>query len=104
MIVVSLLVVIVILLYADQADRDCSLGIALLIGAFTWLAIEIHLLRILADLFAVALEHWLEIVMAFGAAVVLIVPVIMLYIAVCDRLDDRGTRNELAGIQRHKEG
>ena len=103
MIVVSLLVVIVILLYAHQADGDCSFGIALLIGVFTWLAIEIHLLRVLADLFAVALEHWTEIVMLFSAAVLLIVPAIMIYIAVRDGLDNRGPHHKARGIKRHRE-
>jgi small-conductance mechanosensitive channel len=103
MIVVSLLVVIVALLYAHQSDGDYSLGIALLIGAFTWLAIEIHLLRILADFFAVALEHWLEIVMALGVAIVLIVPAIMIYIAVQDELDHRGRRPCGQGIKQHRE-
>src|SRR5271166_1343054 len=103
MIVVSLLVVILILLYAHQADRDCSLEIALLIGVFTWLAIEIHLLRILAGVFALALEHWMEMVMLFSAGALLIVPVIMIYIAVCDRLDEHRSRHEFPGIRRHKE-
>jgi len=89
MTIVFLLVVIVILLYTRQAGRDYTLGIGLLIAAFTWLAIEIHLLRILADLFALAVQHWLDVVVALGAAILLIVPVIMIYITLHDRLDDR---------------
>ena len=97
MTVAFLLVVIVILLYTRRPDRDYTLGIMVLIAASIWLAIEIHLLSILADFFAVALEHWLEIVMAFGAAVLLIVPAIMIYIAVRDQLDNREKFQESHG-------
>lgn len=94
MTLVFLLVVIVVLLYTRQADRDYTLGLVILIAALTWLAIEIHILRILADLFALALEHWIEIVMAFSAAVLLSVPLIMVYIALRDQLDNRAIRKE----------
>jgi uncharacterized paraquat-inducible protein A len=102
MTVAFLLVVIVILLYTRRPDRDYTLGIMVLIAASIWLAIEIHLLSILADFFAVALEHWLEIVMAFGAAVLLIVPAIMIYIAVRDQLDNREKFQESHGPVRSK--
>ncbi len=94
MIVVFLLAVIVLLLSTRQTGRDYSLGIALLIGAFTWLAIEIHLLRVLADLFAIALEHWTQIVMALSITILLIVPAIMIYLAIRDELDNRAIREE----------
>ncbi len=94
MTVFFLVAVIVVLLSTQRVNRDYSVRIALLIAAFFWLAIEIHLLSILADLCALALEHWLEIVMAFCAAVVLSVPLIMVYIALCDQLDERAIRQE----------
>jgi hypothetical protein len=102
MTVVALLVVIAILLYTCHPKRDYSLSVALLIAAFTWLAIEIHLLRILRDLFALALEHWIEIVMAFSAAILLIVPAIMIYIAVRDQLDKCEKVQEAHGTVRSK--
>jgi hypothetical protein len=102
MTVIVLLVVIVVLLYTRRPDRDYTLGLMLLIAAFVWLAIEIHLLSILGDFFAVALEHWLDIVMAFGAAVLLIVPAIMIYIAVRDQLDNREKFQESHGSVRSK--
>ena len=95
MTVAFLLVVIVVLLCMRQAGRDYTLGIMLLIAAFTWLAIEIHLLRILGDIFAVAVENWFEIVMAFGAALLLSVPALMTYIAVRDHFDHRCVRGEV---------
>lgn len=89
MTVAILLVVIAVLLYTCHPRRDYTLSIALLIAAFTWLAIEIRLLRILRDVFALAFEHWVETVMAFGAAILLIVPAMMLYIAIRDQIDSR---------------
>ena len=102
MTVAFLLVVIVVLLYTRRPDRDYTLGLMLLIAAFVWLAIEIHLLSILGDFFAVALEHWLDIVMAFGAAVLLIVPAIMIYIAVRDHVENREKFQESNGTVRGK--
>ena len=105
MIIVFLVVVIVILLYTRQAGRDYSLGIGLLIAAFTWLAIEIHLLRILADLFALAVQHWHDVVVALGAGILLFVPAIMIYITFQDRLEGRALRPQLqhsAGTVRGK--
>lgn len=96
MTVVVLLVVIATLLYVRRPSRDYSLGVALLIGAFTWLAIEIHLLRLLKDVFALAVDHWVETVTVFGAVILLIVPAIMIYMALRDEIEfpDR-TRNTL---------
>jgi hypothetical protein len=84
MIVVSLLVVVAILLYLGQPNRDHTLGIALLIAALTWLSIEVHLLHLLRDVFALALDHWLDTLMALCAVMVLIVPAIMLYVGMRD--------------------
>jgi hypothetical protein len=94
MTVAILVVVIAILLYTCHPKRDYTLSVALLIAAFTWLAIEIHVLRLLRDVFALALEHWIETVMAFGAVILLIVPAIMLYIAIRDQIDSRGLVRE----------
>jgi len=94
MTVVLLLIVIVVLLWTRQAGRDYTLRIVFLIAAFTWLAIEIHLLKILGAIFAVAVEHWFAIVMALGAAVLLSVPVLMIYIAVSDHLERRSSRED----------
>ena len=102
MTIAFLLVVIVILLYTRRPDRDYTLGIMVLIVASIGLAIKIRLLSILGDLFALALEHWLEIVMAFGAAILLIVPAIMIYIAVRDQLDNREKFQESHGPVRSK--
>lgn len=87
MVVVFLLVVIAILLYLRRPDRDYSLSAALLIAALTWLAIEIHVLRLLQDIVALAVAHWVDVTTALAAAILLVVPAMMLYIAVRDQLD-----------------
>ena len=89
MTVAILVVVIAILLFTCHPERDYTVSAALLIAAFTWLAIEIHLLGLLRDVFALALDHWLDTVMAFGAVILLVVPASMLYLAVRDHLDRR---------------
>ena len=96
MTVIFLLVVIAILLYTRRPHRDYSLSVALLIAAFTWLALEIHPLRLLRGLFALAVEHWADTVTAFSGVVLLIVPAAMIYIALRDQIASRaltGARN-----------
>ena len=89
MIVAILLVVIAILLYTCHLKRDYTVYVALLIAAFTALAIEIHFLELLRDVFAIALDHWVDTVVMFGGIMLLIVPALMLYIAVRDHIDNR---------------
>jgi hypothetical protein len=88
MTIAILLVVIAILLFTLRPGRNYTINTAFLIAAFTWLAIEIHLLRILRDVCALAVEHWFDTLMAFGAVIVLSVPATMLYIAVRDQLEN----------------
>ena len=89
MTVAILLVVIAILLYTCHLKRDHTIYTAPLIAAFTALAIEIHLLELLRDVFAIGLDHWVDTVMIFGGVILLIVPALMLYIALRDHLDNR---------------
>jgi hypothetical protein len=97
MTVAILLVVIAILLYTCHLKRDHTIYTAPLIAAFTALAIEIHLLELLRDVFAIALDHWVDTVMVFGGIILLIVPALMLYIALRDHLDNRNL-----GRKRHQ--
>jgi hypothetical protein len=89
MTIAILLVVIAILLFTVRPGHNYTVSTALLIAAFTWLAIEIHLLRILRDVFAIAVQHWFDTLMAFGAAILLSVPATMLYIAIRDQFENR---------------
>ncbi len=89
MIVALLLVAIGILLCTRRSERDHTPGLMVLIGGFIWLAIEIHLLSMLGDLFAAALRHWIQIAAAFSVTILLIVPAIMIFIAIRDKFDSR---------------
>lgn len=53
------------------------------------MAIKINLLSILGEMFALALENWVPIVVALSAATVLIVPGLMIYLAIHDQLGSR---------------
>ena len=89
MTVAILVIVIAILLYTCHPKRDYTLNVALLIAAVTGLAIEIHVLDLLRDVLAIALDHWVETVVVFGGVILLIVPVLMLYIAIRDQIGNR---------------
>ncbi|MGB9196998.1 MAG: hypothetical protein WCB53_08720 [Terriglobales bacterium] len=99
MLVVLLLVVIAVLLYLRHPDRDYTLSAAVLIAALTWLAIEVHLLRLLHDLFALAVDHWVDTVIGLSALLLLIVPAIMIYVAIRDQMDERATRPYLQPVR-----
>lgn len=62
----------------------------LVVGAGLWLAVRIHLHGILGslvgDVVALFWEYRNELVLALGAAVVLIVPILMIYVGLLDRL------------------
>jgi len=98
MVLASLLAVIAILFYICRSRHDYTLGVGLLIVASTWLALEVHLLRIVSDLFALAVEHWVGAAMACSAAVLLIVPAMMLYAAI----HDQAHRSNLARAHPHR--
>jgi len=89
MTVAFLLAVIAILLYLRRPERDYSLGAAALIAAATWLAIDVHLLRLLQEVLALAVENWIDVVMGLGALLLLIVPAMMVYIGVREEIDKR---------------
>ncbi len=91
MIVALSLVAIGFLLCTRRPGRDYTPGTVALIAGFIWLAIEIHLLGMLGDLLAAALRHWIQIVVSCGAAILLIVPALMIYLAVRDQFDN-GTK------------
>ncbi|MFZ3341192.1 MAG: hypothetical protein WA609_10450 [Terriglobales bacterium] len=99
MAVAVLLVVIAVLLHTCHRRRDYTLSVALLIATSTWLAIEIHALRLVRAVLAVALEHWVDTVVAFSGVILLIVPALMLYIAIRDQIDNRAVAD--AGYHSH---
>jgi len=90
-----LLIVAALLVCTPRGERKLALGSMLMVGAAIWVAVRINLHRILGDLLgnviALAWDYREEILLACAAAVVLIVPVLMIYIALCDRVDRHGS-------------
>ncbi|HVM94485.1 MAG TPA: hypothetical protein VMT67_16810 [Terriglobales bacterium] len=88
-VVFLLLVVIAMLLYVRRPNYTFS--VAVLIAALTWLAIDVHLLRLVQEMVAFVVENWADVAMGVGAVIVLIVPAMMIYIGVRDEIDKRAT-------------
>jgi hypothetical protein len=88
-----LLILVALLLCTPRAERGFALGSTLLVGAIFWLAIEINLHRVLAGILGGVAgffwEHRSEVILFLAAGIVLIVPVVMLYVAVCDQIAAR---------------
>lgn len=88
-----LTVVVVLLLCTPRGERGLALGLLLAVGVALWVAVRISLHRLLGSLIDALLTlgwgHRTELLLGFAAAVVLIVPIFMLYVAVGDQLDKR---------------
>ena len=87
---VFLLGFIALLLYLRLSERGYTLTAAVLIAALTWLAIDVHLLHLLQNLVALAVENWVDVAMGLGALILLIVPAMMIYVGIREELDKRG--------------
>lgn len=97
-----LLVVIVVLLYRRRPGRDYTPGVMVLIAALLWLAIRIQLVSMIGDLFTVAVQHWIQVVIALASLVLLIVPAVMIYVALGDQFKNRANFPEPACPVRSK--
>jgi len=87
------LAVVALLICTPRSERGLAFGSMLMVGAAIWLAVRIKLASILGSIVGTVLalgwEYRIEILLAMGAAIVLVVPLLMIYIAVCDKLDER---------------
>lgn len=101
------LAVVAVLACTPRSERGLALGSMLAVGTVIWLAVRISLHSILGSIFgnlaALAWEYHAEILLAFAAAVVLIVPVVMIYVGVCDQLEARATARKIRA-QRSRRG
>lgn len=86
-----LFVVVALLACTPRAERGLALGSMLVVGAVVWLAVRIKLHSILGSLvgavMAFVFEYRNELLLCFAAAIVLIVPIVMIYVAVCDQFE-----------------
>jgi len=87
------LTVAVLLLCTPRGERALGLGAMAGVGIAIWIAVRISLHSVLAGMLGtlveLASEHWADLLMVFAAAVVLVVPVFMIYVAVGDQLEKR---------------
>ena len=87
------LIVIVLLSCTPRGERRLALGSMLVVGAVIWLAVRIKLQSILGALIGAAMglafEFRNELLLGFAAAIVLIVPMVMIYVAVSDQMIER---------------
>lgn len=85
--------VVILLTCTPREEWGIALGSMLAIGAAIWLAVEIKLHNILGSMVGfVAEELWadrMDLLMAFGFAIVLIVPLMMIYVVWCEYHDRR---------------
>jgi len=88
-----LLAVAALLACTPRAERRLALGYMLIIGALIWLAIRINFHSILGSIvgaaMALAWEYRDELLLVFAGGIVLIVPIIMIYVVLCDHLEAR---------------
>ena len=91
--IVFLLFVAILLICTPRPERGLALGSMLAVGIAIWLAVRINLHRILGGIVgttaALVWEYRSDLLLFFAAAVVLIVPILMIYMTVCDQLDRR---------------
>jgi hypothetical protein len=92
-----LLTVAALLICTPRGERGLALGSMLTVGAALWLAVRINLHSILGSILgavlALAWEYRNELLVLFGATVVLIVPLLMIYVALRDRVEARAGKS-----------
>lgn len=97
--IVFLLFVAVLLICTPRSERGLALGSMLAVGTAIWLAVRINLHRILGDVVGTVAglvwEYRSDLLLFFAAAIVLIVPILMIYMTVCDQLDRRELEKSL---------
>jgi hypothetical protein len=92
-IIAFLLFVAVLLICTPRTERGLALGSMLAVGIAIWLAVRINLHRILGGIVGTVAglvwEYRSDLLLFFAAAIVLIVPILMIYMTVCDQLGRR---------------
>jgi len=92
-IIVFLLFVAVLLICTPRSERGLALGSMLVVGIAIWLALRINLHRILGGIVGTVAglvwEYRSDLLLFFAAAIVLIVPILMIYMTVSDQLERR---------------
>jgi len=96
--IVVFLVAVFLLIFTPPEDRALAFGVMSAIAVATWIVFQLKLWAVLGSLLGSLLDllwdNWQALAVALAASIVLIVPALMIYIIVCDRLDDRAIRKE----------
>jgi len=107
--IVILLVLIFLLIFTPPEERALAFGVVSAIAIASWVAFKVKLWAIVGSMLGSLLDllwdNWQALLMALGASIVLIVPALMIYLVICDRLDDRAIRKEFlesSGTVTHK--
>jgi hypothetical protein len=98
LLIVLLLVLVFLLIFTPPEERVLAFGVMSAIAAATWVAFKLKLWAVLGSMLGSLLDllwdNWQALLMALAASIVLIVPALMIYLLICDRLDDRAIRRE----------
>jgi hypothetical protein len=96
--IVFCLVLVFFLIFTPPEERALAFGVISAIALASWVVFELKLWAVfgsmLGSLLDLLWDNWQALLMALAASIVLIVPVLMIYLVVCDRLDDRAIRKE----------
>jgi uncharacterized membrane protein len=95
---ILILVVLVILLCTPKAELGLASGTLLVLGLGVWLAVETNLpvllSRILGDIVELGWENREQLLMALAASIILIVPMVLMYVVICEQIDNHAIRKE----------
>jgi MFS family permease len=96
--IVLLLVLAFLLIFTPPEERAFAVGIISAIAVASWVVFQLKLWTLfgsmLGSLLDLLWDNWQAVLVALAASIVLIVPALMIYLVVCDRLDDRAIRKE----------
>jgi len=106
-VIIFLLFVLVLLACTPPPERGLALGSMLVVGIAIWLAVGVHLHRVLGStigfVVTLAWEHQNDLLLFFAAAIVFIVPILMVYMAVSDEFNRHRVARALRGRRSLKE-
>lgn len=98
LLIVLFLILVFLLIFTPPEERVLAFGVMSAIAAASWIAFQLKLWAIVGSMLGSLLDfvwdNWQVLTMALAASIVLIVPALMIYLVVCDRLDDRAIRRE----------
>jgi hypothetical protein len=82
-----------------RGERGLALASMAVVGVVIWLCVRINLHsilgNILGDTLAFGYEHRDDLVLVFGAAIILIVPILMIYTVACDQLEKQAAARRI---------